>query len=96
MTLDLHWRRSQPTRGPSWACTVYVDRATMAGETLSLSLSGLSEQFQVILGNTTVAANGAVISLVAGQTEASFVLLQQGAVSANASACNDAQWEQRA
>jgi hypothetical protein len=66
MTLDIHWRRSQPARGRSWAYTVYVDRAALAGDTLTLSLSGLSDPFQVRVGETLTPANGAVITLVAG------------------------------
>jgi hypothetical protein len=84
MTLGIHWLRSQPGRGRSLAYTLYFDRAALDGDTLTLSLSGLSDKFQVRVGETLTPPNGAVITLVGGQTETRFALVQVGDVSANA------------
>ena len=48
-------------------------------------MSASIDKFKVVLGDDTVAANGAVITLAEGQTQVSFALVQEGEVTANAS-----------
>ena len=64
----------------------YLDRPARAGDTLTLSLSDLSDKFQVVLGDSTVPANGAVIVLQEGQTSVSVALVQVGDVEEDGSA----------
>lgn len=66
--------------------TIYLNQGATAGDTLTLSLSQLADKFSAILGDSTVAADGAVIQLVEGQTQVSFALVQTGEVTADASA----------
>lgn len=65
--------------------TVYLDRAAVAGERLVLSAGALAGQVEVDFGQGAVAAEGAEIELTPGQTEASFSLVQTGALDADAS-----------
>jgi Ca2+-binding RTX toxin-like protein len=74
------------TEGSAKTFTLYLNQAAKAGETITLALSGLADKFMAILGDSVVAANGAVITLAEGQTQVSFALVQEGAVTANASA----------
>jgi Ca2+-binding RTX toxin-like protein len=88
---SLAGQSSNVIEGGAKTFTVYLNQAAQAGETLTLSLGALADKFKALItppGSTpsVVNAQGAVITLVAGQTQASFVLLQQGAVSASASA----------
>ena len=64
--------------GTGRAYTVHLNVAARAGDRITLALSGLANAFQAVLGDTTVPADGAVITLVEGQTEVSFGLLQAG------------------
>jgi len=64
--------------GAGRAYTIYLNVAASAGDTLTLALAGLGDGFQAVLGSTTVPADGAVISLVEGQTQVSFGLVQTG------------------
>lgn len=68
--------------GTGTGFTIYLNQAAKAGDTITLSMGG---SFQAILGDTKVNANGAVITLTEGQTEATFGLVQEGEVSADAS-----------
>ncbi|WP_293934135.1 calcium-binding protein [Iodobacter sp.] len=65
--------------------TIYLNQAAKAGDSLTLALSGAVDKFQVILGDKKSAANGLLIALAEGQTQVSFALVQEGAVSADAS-----------
>lgn len=65
--------------------TVYLNQTASAGDVFTLSLSDLQDKFWAILGDSTVAANGAVIKLVDGQTQVSFALVQHGDLEADAS-----------
>lgn len=76
---------SQINEGGSSFYTVYLNVAAKANEIITLALSNLGEKFKAILGDTTVDANGAVITLAEGQTQVSFALVQQGEVTADAS-----------
>lgn len=76
---------SQINEGGSSFYTVYLNVAAKANETITLALAGLADKFKAILGDTTVDANGAVITLAEGQTEVSFALMQEGEVTADAS-----------
>jgi hypothetical protein len=64
--------------------TVYLNAAATAGDTVTLAFARLGDKFQAILGDSTVAADGAVITLVDGQTEVRFALVQTGELSADA------------
>ena len=66
--------------------TVFLRAAAKAGDTITLALSALGNQFKAILGGELVAASGAVLQLQAGQTEVSFALVQDGALSADGTA----------
>jgi len=66
--------------------TVYLNRPAQAGDTITLGLSALQEQFQVILGDSTIPAQGAVITLSEGQTQVGFALVQEGDVQASGAA----------
>jgi uncharacterized delta-60 repeat protein len=72
--------------GGARAFTICLDQAAAAGDTLTLALSGLSDSFKAILGDSMVDANGAVITLTEGQTQVSFALVQEGDVAGNGSA----------
>lgn len=56
--------------------TVYLNQAARAGDTIKLTLPTFGDKFKVLVGTETLAANGAVIVLKEGQTEASFGLLE--------------------
>lgn len=66
--------------GGSSFYTLYLNQAAQQGDTLTLALSGLTDKFQAILGDSVVAANGAIITLSEGQTQVSFALKQTGDV----------------
>ncbi|MHB1198401.1 MAG: putative Ig domain-containing protein [Polaromonas sp.] len=74
------------TEGNGKTFILYLNQAAKAGEIITLALSGLADKFKAILGDSIVDANGAVITLAEGQTQVSFALVQQGEVSADASA----------
>ena len=62
--------------------SIYLAQAAHAGDKLTLAVAGgVSGNFKAILGDSTVAANGAVITLAEGQTQVSFALVQDGEVS---------------
>ena len=72
-------------KGSGKSFTIFLNAAAKAGETLTLAMAGLSDKFKAILGDSTVDADGAVITLAEGQTQVSFALVQQGEVTADAS-----------
>lgn len=66
--------------------TVYLNHAAKAGQSVTLNIGGAGGTLKAILGDITVPASGAVIPLVDGQTQVSFALVQDGPLSASASA----------
>ncbi len=65
--------------------TVYLNTAAKAGETIVLSLADLAGKgIKAILGDSTVDADGATITLAEGQTQVSFALVQDGELTADA------------
>jgi len=58
------------------------EEAAKANDTITLSFAGANGK--VILGDTTVDANGAVITLTEGQTQARFSLVHDGELDADA------------
>jgi pimeloyl-ACP methyl ester carboxylesterase len=72
-------------QGTGSAFTLYLNQAAKAGDTITLALSGLADKFKVILGDSTVNANGAVLTLAEGQTQIGFALVQEGEVTEDAS-----------
>ncbi|WP_162580328.1 calcium-binding protein [Variovorax sp. PBS-H4] len=85
---DPHFEPEQGTsrieEGGAAGYVLYLDQAASAGDTLTLSLSALAGQFQLLHGGTSIPAAGAVITLVEGQSEVHFALMQQGEISADA------------
>lgn len=74
--------------------TIYLGSAAKAGDTITLALSGGSaDKFKVGVAGSEVAANGAVFTLLAGQTEVRFSLLQEGEVTANGNASLSASYQ---
>jgi RTX calcium-binding nonapeptide repeat (4 copies)/Lipase (class 3) len=67
---------------------VNLARAAEAGDTLTISTAGLDGTFKVILGDRTVAADGAVITLSEGDTTASFALISDGEISSDLSSAS--------
>jgi hypothetical protein len=94
------------TEGTGKVFTVYLSAAAKAGDTLNITLNGLSSQFSV---QTLDTANGAstlttgnTITLTEGQTEVLVLLKPTGELSADVSgsvqvgyagAANDSNWE---
>ncbi len=74
---------STVAEGTGKTFTVYLNLAAKAGETITLALGALGDKFKAILGDTTVDANGAVITLAEGQTQVSFALVQEGELDAD-------------
>ncbi|UOD30684.1 putative Ig domain-containing protein [Massilia violaceinigra] len=66
--------------------TLYLNQAAKAGQTVTLKIGGTGDSLKAILGDITVPASGALIALVEGQTQVSFALVQEGPLSADASA----------
>ncbi|WP_462386740.1 putative Ig domain-containing protein [Acidovorax sp. Q11] len=58
---------------------LYLNRPAKAGDTITLSLSDLKDKFKAILGDVTVPADGAVITLSEGQMMVPIALVQEGA-----------------
>jgi Ca2+-binding RTX toxin-like protein len=76
---------SNITEGCAKTFTICLNQAAKANETITLALTSLAAQFKAILGDSVVAADGAVITLAEGQTQVSFALVQEGDVTADAS-----------
>ncbi len=75
---------SNLNEGNGKSFTVYLNAAAKANDTVTLALAGeLASQFKAVLGDITVAAQGAVITLAEGQTQVSFALVQEGEVTAD-------------
>src|SRR6185436_9589301 len=83
---DLAGRTSTLAEGNGKSFTVYLNEAAKAGETVTLSLGGAlaGDGLKATLGDSTVDANGATITLAEGQTEVPFSLTQQGGLNADA------------
>jgi hypothetical protein len=63
---------------------IYLAQAAHAGDTLTLTAGGgLAGKLKVILGDRTVDADGAVITLGEGDTFASFALVSDSAIEAD-------------
>lgn len=85
-TLDqLAGKTTNLVEGTGCAFTLCLNQAAREGDTITLALSSLGDKFKAILGDTTVNANGAVLTLAEGQTQISFALVQTGEVTADAS-----------
>ena len=82
---SLSGQTSRMVEGTGKSFTVYLNQGAKAGDTVTLALSALGDKFQAILGDSVVAANGAVITLAEGQTQVSFALVQEGEVTSDAS-----------
>lgn len=83
---SLEGQASSIAEGTGKTFTVYLNAAAKANDTITLALGDLADKFKAILGDTTVAADGAVITLAEGQTQVSFALVQEGEVTTDGSA----------
>ena len=63
--------------------TVYLSASAKQGDTLTLALAGSTQGLKAVLGDSTVLADGAVITLVEGQVQASFSLVSDAGISAD-------------
>ena len=75
---SLNGKSSDITEGTGKTFTLQLNQAAKAGDTLTLAASGLGSYTKAVLGDTTVIADGAVITLTEGQTVVSFALIQEG------------------
>jgi hypothetical protein len=82
-TADLLGKISDITEGLGKTFTFYLNQAAKAGDTITLALSGLADKFKAILGDRTVDADGAVITLVEGQNMVQVALVQEGDITAD-------------
>jgi hypothetical protein len=85
-TADLLGKTSSITEGLGKTFTFYLNQAAQAGDTITLALSGLADKFKAILGDRTVDADGAVITLVKGQNMVQVALVQEGDITADGNA----------
>ncbi|MFS2036840.1 calcium-binding protein [Polaromonas sp. CT11-55] len=79
--------------GGGTAYSIFLNKAAKAGDTVTLALSALKDKFKIILGNTTIDADGAVITLTEGQTEVKILLVQKGDITADASTLLSASYQ---
>ena len=79
-------KSSSLVEGAAKTFTVYLDQAARAGDSLSLALSGEAGKFKVLRNGALVDAGGAGISLLEGQTQAEFSLVQTGDLGAGVTA----------
>ncbi len=79
---DLAGQSSLLTEGGGKKFVVHLKQAAKAGETITLHIANLVDKFAAILGDSKVPADGAVITLVEGQTQVSFSLVNEGEISA--------------
>jgi VCBS repeat-containing protein len=80
---SLDGRQSDVGEGGGAGFSISLAVAAKAGDTLTLNLGGQGSTCKAILGNATVDANGAIITLAEGQTQVSFALVQDGALDAD-------------
>ena len=82
---DLAGQSCNITEGTGKTFSICLNQGAKEGDTVTLALSNLADKYKVILGDSVVAANGAVITLTEGQTQVTFALVQEGAVASDAS-----------
>jgi Ca2+-binding RTX toxin-like protein len=83
---SLAGQASSIAEGAGKVFTVYLDTAAKAGETFVLHLADLAGKgVKAVLGDQTVDADGATITLAETQTQVSFALTQDGALDADVS-----------
>ena len=81
---NLQGQSSDVLEGNGGGFHIYLAQGAHAGDTVTLALDGeLAGEFQVRIDGHLVAANGAVITLVEGQTVVSFSLVSDGAIDAD-------------
>jgi Ca2+-binding RTX toxin-like protein len=82
---NLAGQASTITEGVGQTFVVFLNAAARAGETLVLRLNDLTgKAVKAILGDTTVDADGAAITLAEGQTQVSFALVHDGSLDSDA------------
>jgi len=72
---------------------LFLNIPAKEGDTITLSFSALGDKFKVVLGDRTVDADGAVITLAEGQNKVTFSLVQEGDVTADANALLSASYQ---
>ncbi|MFD1841403.1 hypothetical protein ACFSHV_24215, partial [Paracidovorax cattleyae] len=66
--------------------SVHLNRPAQAGDTVTLSLSALQDQFQFVSEGAVLSPGAAVVTLAEGQTEVVFALMRTGDAAASGSA----------
>ncbi|WP_245951812.1 putative Ig domain-containing protein, partial [Paracidovorax anthurii] len=66
--------------------SLHLNRPAQAGDTVTLSLSALQDQFQIVSAGAVLPSGPAVVTLAEGQTEVVFALMQTGDSAAGGSA----------
>jgi VCBS repeat-containing protein len=75
---------SQIIEGGGVEGVIYLNRPASPGDVITFEVAGLENApLGAVLGDETVPANGATITLTEGQTEVHFALVQNGQLSAN-------------
>ncbi len=80
---NLNGKTAPITEGGGTSFNACLSSGAKAGDTITMSFSGAGN-CKIILGDTTVDANGAVIILVEGQTQVRFSLVHDGNLDADA------------
>ena len=83
---ELAGKTTSINEGTGKTFTLYLNQAAQEGDTITLALGGQGNTFKAILGDRVVDANGAVITLVEGQTQVSVALVQEGELTSDGNA----------
>lgn len=76
--------------------SVHLNQPAQAGDTVTLSLNALRDQFKFVAGGTVLPTDAAVLTLAEGQTEVIFALMQTGDLAATGSARIEASYKGKA
>nr|WP_295784969.1 putative Ig domain-containing protein [Rhodoferax sp.] len=82
-TTSLLGKGSDEVEGGGEALAISLSVGAREGDTITLAIANNPDKFDVILGNSRVPANGAVITLSEGQTDVRIALVQKGDASAD-------------
>lgn len=72
--------------GTARVFTIALNMGAKLNDKITLAMGGAGDKFNAVLGDTTVPANGAVITLTEGQTDVRISLVQTEALSADITA----------
>jgi Ca2+-binding RTX toxin-like protein len=79
-------RTTSIKEGTGCTFTLCLNEPAKAGDTITLALAGQGDKFKALVNGSKVDANGAVITLVEGQTQVSLALVQEGELTADGNA----------